>query len=143
MDKKRIEIIITAILVVVLIFAWSYSFKFLEKRPESSKTNIVAAPGTLNISSPSQLPVKEMDKIDEEGQGWVRDPFSGKIYFAKEGDVNLVLTGIIWDVKNPQVLINNRILRKGRRIEKYEIVDIQKNKVILSDGLKQIELKLE
>jgi hypothetical protein len=128
--------------VVILIFAWSYSLKFLKNRSESSKINIVATPETPNISIPSQLPVKEMDKIEEEGQGWVRDPFSGKIYFAKEGDVSLVLTGIIWDVKNPQVLINNRILRKGSRIEKYQILDIQKDRVILSDGLKQIELKL-
>lgn len=138
MDKKRLEMIITAALILVLIFAWANSAKTLKKR--SSPT------GTLG-STPIQTrvyPGQEKEEISGSNLVWGRCPFSGKIYTEKEGlgIVNLKLDGIIWDRQQPLAVINGRVLEIGGRIEGNTVVDIKEDRVILNNGSNNLELKL-
>ena len=85
--------------------------------------------------------------VVEYKSGTLRDPFS--TYFVKEEpkqisqeDANSVkaeldigklkVQGIIWGVKNPQVIINDQVLTIGSLIEGAEILSIEKKGVTLS-----------
>lgn len=71
---------------------------------------------------------------------WKRNPFvAGGTSTAS----NLVLSGIIWSKSKPKAMIGDMIVTKGTKIEGNTVVDIKPDKVILNDGTKDFELKLE
>lgn len=72
---------------------------------------------------------------------WKRNPFtpgegSPKVYQG------LDLDGIIWDEKNPLAIINGRIVKINDKVGDKLVVDIKRDRVILSDGVNNLELKL-
>ncbi|HLD82840.1 MAG TPA: hypothetical protein VI976_02705 [Candidatus Omnitrophota bacterium] len=141
MDKKRIELAITGVLVVIFIFAWGNTIKLWRRRPAVIKVP-EAVPGQ-NVLKPAATAQEGLSPKPKEGLQWVRDPFSGKIYSHQGLGVDLSLSGILWDAKRPQALINDRICNIGDVINGCKVLEIQKNKVILNDGSKQIELKID
>lgn len=145
MDKKRIEIIATAIMVLILIVAWTNSFKVIRKRGSPVPAVVAVAPqaNAVKFDQPQQ-PAKK-DKPEEVLGQWGRDPFSGKTYTTVsrvQGLGDIKIEGIIWDKKNPLVMINGRVLKKGDNFKGNVIVDIKENSVILSDGNRDLELKV-
>lgn len=150
MDKKRLEIIVTIGLVIIFIFAMSNSIKKIWGRFQ-------AAPRPAAVSgavSPANAPVAKLmppmpkDIMSPEAApklSWARCPFSGKLYTAKEvtGISGLKLSGIVWDAKNPQALINSRVVQQGDTINHFVVIKISNDKVTLGQGDKYFELKLE
>ena len=148
MDKKRIEIIITSFLVLILIFAWLNSIKVLKKRV-AQKVNAPAAAQSADflklelIRLEKEVFVKEEKELNEDASlAWVRCPFCGKFYGEQEVMVDLAVSGIIWDEVNPQAIINSKILAEGDSVGGFSIEKIEKRRVILSDGNKRIELNI-
>ncbi len=81
-----------------------------------------------------------------------RDPFwpwvtkDGK-FIQGEGEFggfeDVVLQGIIWDPKGGSMaMMNGRILRKGDRIGRFEVISIDQEEVTLQAGEKQYTLRL-
>ena len=68
-----------------------------------------------------------------------RSPFIPK----NGGPAGLNLNGIVWQKDRHRVIINNTILAVGEKIGENTIIDIRKNGVILSNGVKEFELKLK
>ena len=147
MDKQQKQIALTAGLAVVMIIAWGNTFNSLRKRdvPKTAVGPVVGPVAVKPQVSPQSavLQIARLNISDDQDAGWGRDPFSGKVYLTKEGAAGYALTGIIWDNKNPQALINDEVYGKGAKIDKYTVEDIQSNKVILDDGVREIELTLE
>jgi len=149
MDKKRIEIIVTSFLVLILIFVWLNSIKVLKKRIVQ-KVKFPAAAQSADflklelIGLEKEVFVKEEKERNEDASlVWVRCPFCGKLYGEQEVMVvDLAVSGIIWDEVNPQAIINSKILAEGDSIGGFSIEKIEKQKVILSDGKKRIELNI-
>ena len=142
-DKKKLEIIITSVLILVFILAFANSFKSIRKRikpKEAPQAQAQARPAALSQTaavSQGPTPAKEEEKLV-----WGRDPFSGKVYSSTERAINLSLSGILWDSKNPQALINSEIVRVGDTLGNYTVIGITKDRVILNDGTKDFELIL-
>lgn len=144
MDKKKLEIIITIGLGLILVIAWVNTFKFMKVKMPKKSTAVIAIVSPVMPSLPQAEKPKEAEsKSEGQADAWSRDPFSGKIYFSQEGGSGLSLTGIIWDKKKPQALINDEVCAKGDKVGKYTVITIEKNGVILSDGVAQTELKIE
>lgn len=144
MDKKRIEIIITIILAVILVLSWANSFKFLKGRVGKKATTAVSdvsiSSSTINKENAVHIATKAHNG---ESLEWARCPFSGKVYSDESSVSTLKLVGIVSDEKGVQAAINNELYRKGDRINnKYSVLDIQSDRVILSDGTKEFELRL-
>lgn len=148
MDKKRIEITITVILIVVFIFAWANTFKFLRKKAKS-----VSAPSPLALSTPAASALTAARGITAKASGevipeknleWGRCPFCGKIYSGREGGpIDLKLTGIVWDEKKPQALINDLIVKEGDSVGHFRVIKIFKDKVqLVSDNGVYFEIRL-
>jgi len=144
MDKKRLEIIVTGILILVLVFSWLNSFKVLKKKASQKATirtasaQQAAAPRTaLMPAAVSQVP----GASDKDAQ-WGRDPFSGKAYSAQGQPMEFKLTGIVWDAQKPQAIVNEKIVEPGDLLGNCLVVKIGKDTVTLNDGTKDFEVRL-
>jgi type II secretory pathway component PulC len=136
--KQRIEIIITLILIVILIFSWGNMQKVFERKrqlvPLSSQSDSAILSGEENPSAfQQQAPQRQV---------WGRCPFSGKVYTDLETGAEIRLLGIVWDVEAPVAMINDSIVKAGDKIGKYTIREIKQDKVIVSDGITTFELSL-
>jgi hypothetical protein len=154
MDKKRLEIIITAVLILVLILSWAGRIKYIKGKLAARKTTPAAI-------APKQAPAKPQEKKDlisfavvsakaqlptagTEGLSWVSDPFSGKVYtsVATNVQLDLKLYGIMHDRQKPAAIINNRVVSKGDRVGQLVVTQIGQDRVVLSDGLRDYVLRL-
>lgn len=74
--------------------------------------------------------------------GWGRNPFTKEAPIGiSTGGPNL--EGIMWDEKLPLALINGKTVKIGDKLGSDTVIDIQKDRVILSDGSRDLELKLQ
>lgn len=144
MDKKRVEIIISGILILVFILVWSNTIKVIKKRVRQR----VPLPSPVSVETipkeeKKEIYTRERPKEDKvERLVWVRCPFSGKIYTSQEGLQDIELEGIIWDDKNPLAMINGRVIKIGDMVSGNRVVDIKKDRVILNDGTRNFEIQL-
>ncbi len=144
MDKKKIEIIATSLLIVIFILVSISSFKKVKKavslpKPAAASQNIEPVQGALPTLSPGLNRKSVEAKVYKD---WGRDPFSGVVYSVEGKDITLKFTGVLWDESNPQALINGKIVGNNSRVGKYTVIKISKDSVILNDGLKDLELRL-
>jgi len=142
--KSRIKLIITAILIVIFIFAWANTIKVLQKRWGGAKKKEVSSkvPVAIQTLKAEEIPPTQVIYEEDDGLEWVRCPFCGKLYIDGGGGV-VALSGILWDKKEPKAVINGEIVGIGDKISNYSVVDIDKNIVVLNDGSKDIEISLE
>lgn len=146
MNKKRIQIIIIAVLVIVMIAAWANSIKILARRAKlkklypASSVTIHTPSSALHTTIEATLISKRIFK--EEDLDWKRCPFSGRNYSQQESIEDFLISGIIWDEENPKTIINGEILNEGETIGGFVIEKIEKQKVILSNGTKTVELHI-
>lgn len=73
---------------------------------------------------------------------WGRDPFSPQAQPIRVS-AGPILNGIMWDKEKPLAIINDIIVKVGDRIGLNLVVDIKQDKVILNDGTRDFELRLE
>ena len=50
------------------------------------------------------------------------------------GEKEILLQGILWDPGAPTAILNNRVMGVGDRLGRWEVQEIRKDRVILSDG---------
>ena len=74
-------------------------------------------------------------------QDWGRNPFTFE-ESMKEKISGIFLTGIAWDAKKPQAVVNGRIVEAGDKLAGYRVVAIKQTSIILDDGSENIEIKL-
>ncbi len=96
-------------------------------------------PGTESL-----LPLKGSMGVERRAgrtkiTSWKRSPFVPSAAASTER----VLNGNIWSKTKPKAMIGDTILMKGDRIAEYMVVDIKPDRVILNDGEKDFEIKLE
>jgi hypothetical protein len=77
-----------------------------------------------------------------QAKDWGRNPFVASVV-SESGISGLKLGGIISDAKERYALINDQIAHAGDMIGAYKVVRINESGVIVNDGNKDIELKLE
>lgn len=133
MNKKRIQIIVVVVLLLVFIFVLINVIK-KKSIPKVSPASAIFEEAVSLLSK------KEGQDIDKN-LGWLRDPFSGKIYSGIETELKLM--GIIWDETEPLAMINDSIVKRGGRVGTNRVIQIKKDRVILNDGTSNFELKLQ
>ena len=74
---------------------------------------------------------------------WSRDPFAGTATSsATTPRKSLVLSGILWDPRQPLALINGKTVQVGEEIEGYRILEITHDSVSVTDGTHTSQLHL-
>ena len=116
---------------MIAIFVWRGAFK---KSGPQEITNL-SSPEILNPPA-----VQNRDRPRSSSVDWGRNPFV--LESVASGSQILALSGILWDAENPKAIIGDKIVGKGDKIEEKTVIDIQKDRVILNDGVKDFELIL-
>ena len=146
--KDLIQLGITGVLVVVLILAMGNASKKAQLRKQK---NTLAKPVNLTgiavNQAKAQLDSGNLYNLLEQQAKSIelkRDPFTAApIVSEKTLQAGVDLTGILWDKDKPLAIIDGNIVKKGASIGNKTVVDIKKDRVILSDGKELTELKLE
>jgi len=150
MDKKKIELIITGVLIVVFIVVLINSFKprrpkKVVKPPTEVKVKeiplvpIKVKEKEYNIATPSQLAAqKKRAELD-----WGIDPFYHPIKKDVSSSLKLVLKGVsIGKGRKNYAFINDEIVAEGEKISGYEVVRVERNRVLLRRGKEEFYLIL-
>ncbi|MBI5873093.1 MAG: hypothetical protein HZB36_03000 [Candidatus Omnitrophica bacterium] len=137
--KDYIEIGITGVLVVIFLLAITSAVHKVRKAKLHKVKVAVAAVIGETPAEEKQL----FGRLREESAGisLKRDPFSGAI--LAPSDTGAALSGILWSQEHPLAIINDVIVVIGDKIGPNTVVDIKQDKVVLSDGTKTLELRLE
>ena len=130
MDKKKI---VLTVLAVVSFLIWVRAVTVFLKGKKGVRIGETIATVSAQAPRHSRKTVY---------QDWKRDPFSLERMLNAQG-VGLELVGIMYDEKTCHALINEDVVRIGDTIEGNKVIDIQKDKVILNDGQKNFELRLQ
>jgi len=141
--KEIIELSITGLGIVVLGFIVFHQVKGV-KRPQPS-----VSPKTISLA-PTALDQRKNNKrlflaLQEEAKNIKlnRDPFFRQpIVSSDDSAQGLNLSGIAWDELKPTAIINDEILAVGDQVAGKRIVEIEKDKVILTDGQQNFELRI-
>lgn len=162
MDKKKIELIITGILVIIFIFAVSNIIR--KARPKMTKSSQPSS-GSVSPAGPPDRSsiisragqtgslfkpkvkelIEEKEGIKEERE-WGRDPFN--LHEADQSGgidsiTSLKLMGItVGEKTKSMAIINNEIVSIGSKIGKFTVLKIAPGKVIVTDGQTNYELKI-
>ena len=151
MDKKKIELIITGILIVVFIIVLANSFK--PRRPKK----IVKLPTDIKVEELPSLPVKAIKEKEfniatpsqlaaqkKRAQlDWGIDPFYHPIKKDVSSSLRLVLKGVsIGKGRKNYAFINDEIVAEGEKISGYEVVRVERNRVLLRRGKEEFYLIL-
>ena len=147
--KRKRDIIITSILLVV--FAVSFTKNVLlykKKQPAPDQQSAAAAGESMGDQLVYVTNLRVMDKLRDDQRAawdkeWGRDPFEPPATLSTVVKaVNLTLQGVLWDLRNPKAIVNDKTLYKGDTLYGYTVVDIQPRSVILKTGEKTIELSV-
>ena len=119
------------------------------------KSNSSSPEGAKNAGSSEQKTAAENNntaglfaKLQEETKAleMKRDPFFKQIIDpANKSSLSsdLSLSGIVWDQDNATAIINNTIVKIGSEIAGNTVINIKEDRVILNDGVRNFELKID
>ncbi|TBR18288.1 hypothetical protein EPO66_01600 [bacterium] len=144
-DLTQIGVIVVG--VIFLIFSIMGSLKKKPKKPAALPSAGVSeskdAKARADSNNKAALPddKKMKSQIERANMNWGRDPFSASL--DKEYQISeLKLQGISVgrDGRKGYAFINDEIVSKGEKVGAYEVVDIQKDKVLLKKGAQSFYL---
>jgi len=130
-SKKKIELIVTGIGVVILIFLIVSHMSIKAGRPVSKTEPYPTTPAIVSVAGE----VGSWDSVK-----WGRDPFLLDASNVKEqGIEDMALNGIVSDKENPYAIINNDVVKLGDKVNDMTVIEINEKSVVLEqDGQKHI-----
>lgn len=144
MTKQQNQIIITGILITVLMFIILGNIKGAKKKASPVSGAQAQKETPAQRLPPAQVaePVKAAEDISDQKTlelqkeraklAWGRNPFSIPKASKEFQKANLVLKGIsLGKDKKAFAFINEDIVKKGDTLGNYEVLEIEKNKVLL------------
>jgi hypothetical protein len=143
MDKKRTEMILVIGLVAVFVLVSIRSVLVLQKKWRSTTSPVT---GTLDkgpVFGGGKTSATTPQPKEDKETPWRRDPFSGKIYSSSSKSEIIDLQGISWSENDPRAIVGDEIVKEGDLIEQWRVLKINRDSVIISDGLNEKEVKLE
>lgn len=152
MDKKKRQLIITGVLLVVMVILMGKALFRGKKgspafRVVSSQSSVSLETMATNMAFLASVRQSESMRLLQEAEWqkpWGRDPFdAAEALDAKTGgSSSFSLSGIVWDEKMPVAIINDKLLQTGDQIDGCQVKEIRRSSVsLVCDGASQ-ELKL-
>jgi len=141
MQNKKVValIILTALAVISLIYGVTASPKGRARSPTAAGSQVATMPPAQSAAKSAVSTVRRAKR--SQFKAWKRNPFASGLTVSTMTE--LTLNGIIWNKTKPKAMIGDAIVVKGDTIGANKVVDIQPDKVILNDGTKDFELKIE
>lgn len=140
MDKSASKLsaqrVILAVLALISVFIWYNGLRSFSRKKTGGST-FSEYPGVAPVAR-----AKIARKKRSAYEGWGRNPFTAGREDASSPSA-LALGGIVYDKKDSYVIINDQLLHVGDQVNGSKVIDIGPERVILNDGSKDIELRLE
>jgi hypothetical protein len=143
MDKQQKQIIITAGLAVFMVILFMNNLKATKKKStkappkDASASQAAVAPAQAVAATKPAQPAAEGilgAQAERSKLSWGRDPFSSGLENNQQSG-ELKLQGISFGKdKKGFAHINNEIVTQGDKIGDYEVMGIEKGKVLLQKG---------
>lgn len=134
-SKKRIELAVTGIGVVILIFLIAGHMAKPGAIKSVSKNEVYHTSESAMMAAPEP---ESWDKLR-----WGRDPFLPETSKTQEhGTEDLALSGIMPDKQNPCAIINDEVVKLGDKVDGMTVIEINENNVVLDENGKRHTLEL-
>ncbi len=147
--KDKIQIAITACLVVVLIVIMAKSFGGMKggksrgkKAPAPAAKTVAAKMAPVKAAALPRVPYEKL-AAETKRLELKRDPFFRQVVGSASTVDEPYLSGIVWDSAFPSAIINGKIVGVGEEIVGHIVTDIQKNRVILYNRDTGVEVRLD
>ena len=138
MDKKeKIQLGVVVLLAVILLVLSIVTFS---KKKPSQEILDQPAPKDDALVTPTGIKKSYQEFKDlSKKNNLKRDPFSGLAIAIDQGPH---LNGILWDPQNPTAVMSGQVVKIGSQLQKWKVIEIRKDRVILNDGTINLELML-
>lgn len=142
--KDKIQIAVTACLVIVLIVIMAKSFGGM-KSGKAHKKKAPAPTAKAAAVKAAARPRASYEKLAEETKRLEikRDPFFRQVVGSTSAVEEPYLSGIVWDSAFPSAIINGKIVGVGEEIVGHIVTDIQRDRVILYNRETGVEVRLD
>ena len=140
MKNKKLIIAIVLCIAGILSLIYGLTVPTKGKRKTGSSAEILHSASA--VMGEKKIVPKRRRAKKTEFTSWDRNPFVPKGTPGAFGG-NFTLEGIMWNKENPEAMINNVIVRRGDNLSGYKVIEIRKDKVVLSDGTEDFILRLE
>ncbi len=144
-NKQKVVLAVLGLTVVVV---WVPALRAPSGRSASPQ------PGTPGLEVAALVPEEPLQAIStavEFPADWKDSPFLIERSPAPTGDsgervrtpADAVLSGILWDSQKPSAVVNNRVVGVGDSAGPWTVVEIRRDRVILSDGTRTKVLEVQ
>jgi hypothetical protein len=148
--KDLIQLGITGVLAIVLILVLGNVSK--KSQSISLRDSKNALPKAIDLAAVSANSIKPQPEsrnlyalLEQQSNSIElrRDPFTAAAIISEKSlHSEISLTGILWDKLKPLAIIDGNVVKKGQRVGNKTIMDIKRDRVILSDGQILSEIRL-
>lgn len=140
MNREKALKIAWPVLIGILALVWGRALKGTDpRRTNEQSRDIAVIAGSEGGASAFVTPKMSGQPKKSSYPDWGRNPF----VFSSAVSQEFILGGILWDVNKPAAIIGGEVVAKGDSVGSCVVVDVQPDRVILNDGEKDIELRLE
>ena len=98
----------------------------------------------------SGAPAAAVSEAQAQQKEWKESPFLAErggpksaVTGESAGLEGFTLKGILWDPQAPTAILNDRVVGVGERVGNWKVMEIRKDRVILSDGLTTREISAQ
>ena len=141
--RKQQQVAVLIGLVIVMAAVYARAFRGTgHHRPAPSAAvpgDAAGAGAPVEESWPDRSAQRQAQQAEAVQLAWARDPFTHGGTSAG-GPSGLALSGILWDANAPLAIINGQTLRVGEELEGFRVVQIDPDRVVLSDGIETFSL---
>ena len=140
--QSKIKVTLAVVLAVAAVFSVIHGITASSPKRNRAISPIAAVnQNQRSVSGETALPTKRL-ALRTQFKSWRRRPFV-PVGTPGVSAAPLIISGIIAKGNIYKAMIVAAIVMKGDKVGSNTVVDVQKDKVILNDGTKDFELKIE
>ncbi len=141
MSLSRKQWITLAVLGLLVVVVWTRALFRPGDRPRQGLPGPtpVGDAGSPQALRQAAAPAAAASAAEPSSGEWKENPFLADRQPDRpaptvDNPEGMILSGILWDPESPTAVVDNQVVGPGESVGSWRVVEIQKDRVILSDG---------
>lgn len=150
MSLSRKQWITLGVLGVLVVVVWARALSTPGNRSgRGTRGPAVAGPATPPQRLPqAAVPAAAPSAAELSSAEWKENPFLAERQPDRpaptvDNPEGMILNGILWDPESPTAVVDNQVVGPGESVGSWRVVEIQRDRVILSDGASTLTLEVQ
>lgn len=149
MSLSRKQWITLGVLGILLVVVWARALSTPGNRSgRGTRGPAVAGPAAPPKSLPQAAAAAAGLAREPSSAEWKENPFLAdrqpdRPIPTVDNPEGMILSGILWDPVAPTAVVNNQVVGPGESVGPWQVVEIQRDRVILSDGTSALTLEVQ